>query len=123
MLARLTDARSNWDWRRRDGRGEAALELASRCDATEYTADVIIVDEAWQMTYAGTGGLGPLGTHVVLVSDPGQIAPVVTGDSRRWRDRSAGLQRAAPEALLAGYQESVTQLRLVAHLAGAEAAS
>src|SRR5215831_1846545 len=52
----------------------------------EYTADVVIVDEAWQMTYADLGGLGPLSAQVVLVGDPGQIAPVVTGDSRRWRD-------------------------------------
>jgi hypothetical protein len=48
----------------------------------------------------------------VLVGDPGQIAPVVTGDSRRWRDWSAGPQLAAPEALLAAYPESVTRLRL-----------
>ena len=38
------------------------------------------------MTYADLGGLGPLSAQVVLVGDPGQIAPVVTGDSRRWRD-------------------------------------
>jgi hypothetical protein len=78
----------------------------------EYTADVIIVDEAWQLTYADLGGLGPLSAQVVLVGDPGQIAPVVTGDFRRWRDWSAGPQRAAPEALLAAYPESVTRLRL-----------
>jgi AAA domain len=78
----------------------------------EYTADVIIVDEAWQMTYADLGGLGPLSAQIVLVGDPGQIAPVVTGDSRRWRDWSAGPQRAAPEALLAAYPDSVTRLQL-----------
>ena len=47
----------------------------------DYTADVCIVDEAWQMTYADLGGLGPLSAQVVLVGDPGQIAPVVTGDA------------------------------------------
>jgi hypothetical protein len=78
----------------------------------EYTADVVIVDEALQMTYADLGGLGPLRSQVVLVGDPGQIAPVVTGDSRRWRDWSAGPQLAAPEALLAAYPESVTRLQL-----------
>ena len=64
------------------------------------------------MTYADLGGLGPLSAQVVLVGDPGQIAPVVTGDSRRWRDVPAGPQRAAPEALVAAYPESVTRLRL-----------
>src|SRR5262245_51225346 len=44
------------------------------------------VDEAWQMTYADLGGLGPLSGQVVLVGDPGQIAPVVTGDASRWQD-------------------------------------
>jgi hypothetical protein len=48
----------------------------------------------------------------VLVGDPGQIAPVVTGDARGWRDWSAGPQRPAPEALLAAYPESVTRLNL-----------
>ncbi len=78
----------------------------------DYSADVCIVDEAWQMTYADLGGLGPLSAQVVLVGDPGQIAPVVTGDSRRWQDVPAGPQRSAPEALVAAYSESVTQLRL-----------
>jgi hypothetical protein len=64
------------------------------------------------MTYADLGGLGPLSAQVVLVGDPGQIAPVVTGDSRRWRDWSAGPQLAAPEALLAAYPDSVTRLQL-----------
>jgi hypothetical protein len=78
----------------------------------DYTADVCLADEAWQMTYADLGGLGPLGPQVVLVGDPGQIAPVVTGDSRRWRDWAAGPQRPAPHALLAAYPDAVTQLRL-----------
>ncbi len=64
------------------------------------------------MTYADLGGLGPLSAQVVLVGDPGQIAPVVTGDSRRWRDVPAGPQRAAPEALVAAYPEAVTRLQL-----------
>ena len=78
----------------------------------DYAADVCIVDEAWQMTYADLGGLGPLSAQVVLVGDPGQMAPVVTGDSRRWRDLAAGPQRAAPQALIAAYPDGVTQLRL-----------
>src|SRR5919205_3801062 len=64
------------------------------------------------MTYADLGALGPLSAQVVLVGDPGQIAPVVTGDSRRWQHWAAGPQRAAPDALLAAYPEAVTRLRL-----------
>jgi hypothetical protein len=77
-----------------------------------FSADVCIVDEAWQMTYADLGGLGPLSAQVVLVGDPGQIAPVVTGDARRWQNWSAGPQCPAPAALLAAYPDAVTQLRL-----------
>ena len=77
-----------------------------------FSADVCVVDEAWQMTYADLGGLGPLSPQVVLVGDPGQIAPVVTGDARRCQTWSAGPQRAAPEALLAAYPDAVTRLRL-----------
>jgi hypothetical protein len=77
-----------------------------------FSADICIVDEAWQMTYADLGGLGPLSAQVVLVGDPGQIAPVVTGNSSRWHTWSAGPQRAAPEALLAAYPEAVTRLQL-----------
>ena len=64
------------------------------------------------MTYADLGGLNPLSAQVVLVGDPGQIAPVVTGDARRWQSWAAGPQRPAPEALLAAYPDAVTQLRL-----------
>src|SRR5438445_1059113 len=64
------------------------------------------------MTYADLGALGPLSAQIVLVGDPGQIAPVVTGDARRWRDLATGPQRPAPEALLAAYPESVTRLQL-----------
>jgi hypothetical protein len=64
------------------------------------------------MTYADLGGLGPLSAQVVLVGDPGQMAPVVTGDSRRWQSWAAGPQRAAPEALVAAYPDAVTRLHL-----------
>jgi hypothetical protein len=35
FVARVTDPKSPWDWRRRDSRREAALGLATRCDTTE----------------------------------------------------------------------------------------
>jgi hypothetical protein len=78
-----------------------------------YTADICIVDEAWQLTYADLGGLGPLSAQVVLVGDPGQIAPVVTADTRRWEAWAAGPQRPAPEALVAAYPDAITRLRLL----------
>ena len=35
FVARTTDPKSRWDWRRRDSRREAALGLSSRCDTAE----------------------------------------------------------------------------------------
>ena len=78
----------------------------------QYTADVCIVDEAWQLTYANLGGLAPLSAQVVLVGDPGQIAPVVTGNTSRWQAWVSGPQCPAPQALIAGYPTAVTLLRL-----------
>jgi hypothetical protein len=77
-----------------------------------YTADICIVDEAWQLTYADLGGLGPLSTQVVLVGDPGQIAPVVTGNVHRWETWAAGPQRPAPHALMAANPDAITRLQL-----------
>jgi hypothetical protein len=56
FTARLADARSNWDWRRRDSRREAALGLASRCDATELYASLRLGDPrvATRESFAGS---------------------------------------------------------------------
>jgi hypothetical protein len=35
FVARVSDPKTSWDWRRRDNRREAALGLATRCDAAE----------------------------------------------------------------------------------------
>jgi AAA domain len=77
------------------------------------TADVLIVDEAWQMTWADLGALGAIAAQIVLVGDPGQIAPVVTAQARRWQHSPTGPHRPAPDALLAAYpDDDITQLRL-----------
>jgi hypothetical protein len=56
FTARLADPRSNWDWRRRDSRREAALGLASRCDATELFASLRLGDPlvATRESFAGS---------------------------------------------------------------------
>jgi hypothetical protein len=77
-----------------------------------YIADICIVDEAWQLTYADLGGLGPLSAQVVLGGDPGQIAPVVTGNVHRWETWAAGPQRPALDALMAAYPDDIARLQL-----------
>ena len=56
FAARMTDPSSGWDWRRRDSRREAALGLASRCDAAELYESLRLGDPlvATRESFAGT---------------------------------------------------------------------
>lgn len=66
----------------------------------ELRADVLLVDEAWQATYADLASLGAFATQIVCVGDPGQIDPVVTGNTDRWRGWGHGPHVPGPAALL-----------------------
>lgn len=81
-------------------------------DPDRAGADVALVDEAWQATYADLGALGALARQVVVVGDPGQIAPVVTGSVARWDGQATGPHRAAPDALLAAHGDAMTEVAL-----------
>lgn len=74
--------------------------------------DVLLIDEAYQLTFADLGALGSIADQFVLVGDPGQIAPVVTGSTRRWERWASGPHVPAPEALIATHGDHVTRLRL-----------
>jgi len=77
-----------------------------------WNADVLLVDEAWQMTWATLGALASLAPQFVLVGDPGQIAPVVAADTTRWVAHPAGPHRPAPDALRAMYADAVSSFAL-----------
>lgn len=81
-------------------------------DPSRLGCDVMIVDEAWQLTFADLGGLGAFAAQVVCVGDPGQIEPVVTGRTDRWRDSATGPHRPAPDALLAAHPDAVSLVKL-----------
>lgn len=78
----------------------------------QVSADVMLVDEAWQATYSDVGALGAFAPQIVLVGDPGQIAPVVTGSTRRWADSPTGPHLPAPDALMAAHGDAVSVVRL-----------
>lgn len=78
----------------------------------ELQADVLIVDEAWQCTYGDLGALACMAGQVVLVGDPGQIAPVVTGETRRWDTTPTGPQVPAPDGLLAEHGDALAVVRM-----------
>jgi hypothetical protein len=56
FVARTTDPKFRWDWRRRDSRWEAALGLASRCDAAELYESLRLGDPlvATRESFGGT---------------------------------------------------------------------
>lgn len=100
----------NVRWSRSTG-GEILIGTTARwlyVDPNVAAADVLVVDEAWQCTYADLGALGALARQVVCVGDPGQVAPVVTGSTDRWEGQDTGPHQPAPAALLAAHGEAVT---------------
>lgn len=81
-------------------------------EPSKTKADVVIVDEAYQCTYADLGALGSMAAQVVCVGDPGQIDPVVTGDVSRWADSPTGPHVPAPHALAAAHPSVVNTVAL-----------
>lgn len=78
----------------------------------ELGCDVMLVDEAWQATYADLGALGAFSAQIACVGDPGQIAPVVTGPVDRWRGLPSGPHLPAPIALAAAHPDVTTTVAL-----------
>lgn len=74
-----------------------------------HGADVVLIDEAYQMTYADLSAVGSLAPQIVLVGDPGQIDPVVTGATHRWAGQQSGPQVPAPTALLAAHGSAIAR--------------
>lgn len=75
-------------------------------------ADVLIVDEAYQATFADVAALGSMADQIVCVGDPGQIDPVITGDTSRWAASATGPHVPAPFALQAAYPDVVNTVAL-----------
>lgn len=97
-------------WQRSTG-GEILIGTASRwlyVDPDLAGADVLLVDEAWQCTYADLGALGALARQVVCVGDPGQVSPVVSGSTQKWDGQATGPHQPAPAALLAAHGDAIT---------------
>ena len=55
----------------------------------DYPYDLLLIDEAYQVTATALAQVGHLAPRLVLVGDPGQIAPVVTAILSRIGDYSS----------------------------------
>jgi hypothetical protein len=67
-----------------------------------------VVDEAFQLSDYRFCQIANLAERVVLIGDPGQIAPVVTCAIERWRTDPAGPHVACPDALHVRHPDVVT---------------
>ncbi len=56
--------------------------------------DFLVIDEAWQLTWADFMACNDVAASFVMIGDPGQIPPVVTVDTSRWETSPA--PRTAP---------------------------
>jgi hypothetical protein len=63
--------------------------------------DVLVADEAWQMSDAAFSAIAKIGSRVVLIGDPGQIDPMAVSDTSMWDGSPVAPHQPAPEALLA----------------------
>jgi hypothetical protein len=61
--------------------------------------DLQIVDEAFQLTDGRFHQIAGLAQRVVLIGDPGQIAPVVACEVERWKGEPSGPHTPCPRAL------------------------
>ena len=66
--------------------------------ASKY--DILLIDEAWQMTWASFLTLRDVSSRFVLIGDPGQIPPTVTINVERWEVSPDAPHRAAPDVIL-----------------------
>ncbi len=70
-------------------------------DGPNLSFDVQIVDEAFQLPEYRFAQIAGLAKRIVLVGDPGQIAPVITCNVDRWRNDPLGPHLPCPEVLSA----------------------
>ena len=63
--------------------------------------DLLVIDEAYQLTESRFLPIANLARRLVMVGDPGQLPPIVSVEIERWSDNPMGPHIAAPHVLLA----------------------
>lgn len=73
--------------------------MASLGMGTKSNAEVLIIDEAYQSTFASLTAAAKSSEQVLMVGDPGQIGPVVTSDTSVFEDSTYPPHGRAPDVL------------------------
>jgi len=92
--------------------------MASMAMSTSTTCDLLIVDEAYQSTFASLTAAAKGSEQVLMVGDPGQIGPVITADTSVFEDSPYPPHGRAPDVLR--NHPSATVARLAAAYVGQE---
>ncbi|WP_227471723.1 AAA family ATPase [Paenarthrobacter sp. YJN-5] len=71
--------------------------IASCKTSNRPTCDLMIIDEAYQATFADVSNASDEAQQILMVGDPGQIGPVVTADVSAFRGRETAPHMRAPE--------------------------
>jgi len=64
------------------------------------TFDALLIDEAWQISWADFMLLRGIASRFVLIGDPGQIPPVVSIETDRWETSPNAPHTPTPEVLI-----------------------
>lgn len=92
----------------------ATVAKLAAVSALDAKADLLIMDEAWQVADYSAARVAGVGQRLVLIGDSGQIAPVVRVDTSSWADAHDGPHVAFPVALRARFGDEVVAHHLVA---------
>jgi len=95
---------------RRLGATQVQLSTLASCRYSAPMCDLMIVDEAYQSTYADVLAGTESATQVLMVGDPGQIGPVITANTSMWERSRANPAARAPEVF--SRREDATLLHL-----------
>lgn len=76
--------------------------------------DILLVDEAWQMSWSDFMLCSQVAPRFALIGDPGQIPPVVPIAVNRWETSPRAPHQPAPELILADSELTAVSLELPA---------
>lgn len=76
------------------------VRTIASCMQSRPTTDLLLVDEAYQVTFAAFAEAADAAAQVLAVGDPGQIGPVVPFDAGAWERMTASPAQRAPEVLI-----------------------
>lgn len=105
-----------------------AAKVLMAIDALAGNFDLLIIDEAYQLTWREFAPLAHVAAQSLLIGDPGQLPPIITVDEARFEAAAVKVHWPAPSELLREHPEVVpyrlpATRRLPADTAGLVAAT